>query len=358
LAQCAFLLQDDGTQDEKISVRMLRDAIDSGVNYIDTAYLYHEGESELITGNALADGYRSKTFLATKSPIWLLNNSDDFDRILDEQLKKLKTDHIDLYLLHNIRKEYWRTKVLDFNLFEKAQKAKKAGKVRYIGFSLHDDFNTFKQVTDFYPWDFCQIQLNYMDTAYQAGLGGLRHAAKKGLGVVIMEPLKGGNLANIPASVQAVFDRSANKRTPVEWALSYLWDMPEVSLVLSGMSSPLQTEENIAYAARSRIGCLSADERKIVAAANKEFRNITAIPCTACSYCMPCPHRIAIPYAFTAFNDYHIGNRERAEHYYREVVHRFGKMPCECTTCKECEKLCPQGLKISTLLADVHKLFG
>jgi predicted aldo/keto reductase-like oxidoreductase len=344
--------------DEKAAVHMLRSAIDSGVNYVDTAYLYHEGESEVITGKALGEGYRDKTFLATKSPLWIVEKPEDFDRYLEDQLKKLNTDHIDFYLLHNLRKEYWQTKVLGFNLFERAQEAKKAGKVGYVGFSFHDDFDTFKTVVDYYPWDFCQIQLNYMDIAYQAGLGGLKYAAKKGLGVVIMEPLKGGNLAVVPPAVQEVFDRAENKRTPVGWALDYLWDMPEVSTVLSGMSSQAQAEENIIYAARSRTGCLNTEEKKIIAEAQKAFKKITAIPCTACNYCMPCPNKIAIPYSFTAYNDYHMGNTERAKRYYSDVLWRFGKLPAECTACKECEKLCPQGLKISSLLAEVDKLFS
>jgi predicted aldo/keto reductase-like oxidoreductase len=344
--------------DEKTAIHMLRSAIDSGVNYVDTAYLYHEGESEVITGKALGEGYRDKTFLATKSPLWIVEKPEDFDRYLADQLKKLNTDHIDFYLLHNIRKENWQTKVLNFNLYERALAAKKAGKVSYVGFSFHDDFDTFKTVVDHYPWDFCQIQLNYMDIAYQAGLGGLKYAAKKGLGVVIMEPLKGGNLAVIPPAVQEVFDRAENKRTPVGWALDYLWDMPEVSTVLSGMSSPAQTEENIMYAARSRTGCLNAEEKKIMTEAQNAFKKITAIPCTACNYCMPCPNNIAIPYSFTAYNDYHMGNTERAKRYYSDVLWRFGKLPSECTACSECERLCPQGLKISSLLSDVHKLFA
>jgi predicted aldo/keto reductase-like oxidoreductase len=346
----------DGSVDEREAVRMLHYAMENGVNYLDTAYLYHDGASELAVSKALKGGWRDKTYIATKSPLWLVEKPDDFDRFLTEQLGKLNTDHIDFYLIHNIRKEYWQSRVIEFGLFEKALTAKAAGKINHIGFSFHDDFDTFKTVTDYYPWDFCQIQLNYLDVAYQAGLGGLRYAAKKGLGVVVMEPLKGGNLAAVPPSVLDVFNKAEFKRSPVEWALDYLWNMPEVSFILSGMSSFSQTEENIAYAERAYPGCLNEAEKAVISAAQREFKKITAIACTSCNYCLPCPNKIAIPYSFTAFNDYHMGNTERAKFYYNDIVPRFGKTGADCTACLECEKLCPQGLKISALLRQVDKL--
>jgi predicted aldo/keto reductase-like oxidoreductase len=216
--------------DEPEAIRMIRFAIDQGVNYVDTAYGYHGKMSEIVVGKALQDGYRQKVHLATKLPVWLVEKTEDYDRLLNEQLEKLRTETVDMYLFHSLNHNSWQ-KVVELGLLERALAARADGRIRYIGFSFHDDLNTFKQIIDgFAEWDFCQIQYNYMDIENQAGTEGLRYAAARGLGVVVMEPLLGGKLArNVPA-VDKIWQMAEVKRKPADWALQWLWSQPEVSV--------------------------------------------------------------------------------------------------------------------------------
>ena len=252
-------IHEDKTIDEEKAIAMIRHAIDSGVNYVDTAYPYHQGTSELVVGKALKDGYREKTYLADKLPVWLIEKEEDFDKYLDEQLEKLGTDHIDFYLLHALSRERFEERVKKFNLTKKMEEAKAAGKIRYLGFSFHDSLDVFKEIVDYYHWDFCQIQYNYINTNYQAGTEGLKYAASKGLGVVVMEPLLGGKLANLAEHVAEVVP---DKKSQVEYALDFLWDQPEVSLLLSGMTEPEQVEQNLEYASRSEIAMVTEEDRQ------------------------------------------------------------------------------------------------
>ena len=223
--------------DEHASIRLIRSAIDRGVNYIDTAYPYHNGNSEIVTGKALSDGYRDKVKLATKSPLWFVNSPGDFDKFLNEQLKKLQTDHIDFYLMHGLDKKKWENTVLKLGLLEKAEAAIKDGRIGNLGFSFHDGHASFKPIVDGYNrWEFCQIQYNYMDTENQAGTEGLRYAAGKGLAVIVMEPLLGGRLSIPPPEVRKVFDKYGDKRSPSQWALQWVWSQSEVTSLLSGMT--------------------------------------------------------------------------------------------------------------------------
>lgn len=347
-----FPLNEDGTIDEGRTIAMIRHAIDSGVNYVDTAYPYHQGTSELVVGKALADGYREKTYLADKLPVWLLEKEEDFDKFLDEQLRKLNTDHIDFYLLHALSRERFEEKVKKLNLVKKMEEAKAAGKIRYIGFSFHDTLDVFKEIVDYYDgWDFCQIQYNYINLAEQAGTEGLKYAAGKGLGVVIMEPLLGGKLANLAPHVAEVFPEG---KSQVEYAFDFLWDKPEVSLLLSGMSAEDQVEANLAYADRSHVGMVTEEDREVYGKAKEIFDRMALVGCTKCAYCMPCPFGLNIPELFAAYN-------MTASHGMDKAKAAYGALETKaeaCRACRHCEKVCPQHIKISERMPEVAKAFA
>ena len=339
--------------DEKEAIRLIRHAIDSGVNYVDTAYPYHGRTSETLVGKALADGYREKVYLATKSPVVLIEAEGDFDRILDEQLQKLNTDHVDFYLLHALDKKKWET-VKKFNLLDKMKKARDAGKIRFMGFSFHDDLELFKTIVDsFDQWDFCQIQFNYINTDYQAGLEGLHYAAGKGLGVVIMEPLLGGALA---APSDALKNALSPKKSPVEWALDYLWNQPEVSLLLSGMGEMQQVEDNLTYASRSSVGMLREKEVAMMAHAKEVYDSSILVPCTRCSYCMPCPFGLNIPAIYQAYNATSQSTMERAKTLYATATPEVSAI--DCRKCRRCENVCPQHIPSSELMPKIAEVFG
>ncbi len=336
----------EGKFDEQWSIETLRSAIDRGLTYVDTAYAY--GESERITGMCLQDGYREKVTLATKIPVNKVETEEDFNRILDEELQKLQTDHIDVYLLHALNRERWEH-VLKKDILSMAQRAKAAGKIRHIGFSFHDDLEVFKTILNGYDgWEFCQIQLNYMDVNYQAGMEGLRLAHEKGLAVVIMEPLRGGALVNVPEEVAQLLPKS-----PVESALDFLWDLPEVNVVLSGMSETEQVDQNLAYAERACAGMLTEEERAAMVAAGDKMREFMQIPCTACDYCNICPEEIAIPKIFAIANKLQLdGNWMQAGADYKALE---GHQADKCVSCGACVQACPQHIKIFEELAKVHK---
>ncbi len=340
----------DGSFDEDWSIKALRYAIDHGLSYVDTAYIY--GDSERVTGLCLQDGYREKVTLATKLPVSQMTCEEDFERYLDEQLQRLQTDHIDAYLLHTLNRNLWENKVKKFNILAHAEKARAAGKIRYLGFSFHDSLDTFKEILYGYnKWDFCQIQLNYMDINYQAGLEGLRLAHEAGLAVVIMEPLRGGNLANVPGNIAELLPKS-----PVESALDYLWDRKEVNVVLSGMSELEQVEQNLAYASRAHIGMLTDGERKAIETAGNRIRETISVPCTGCNYCEVCPQNIAISQIFKLYNKRQLdGNYMDAKAAYRALAERNGQ---SCINCGLCAEKCPQQIPVFEKLAEIHKKFG
>ncbi|MGI6669682.1 MAG: aldo/keto reductase [Acetivibrionales bacterium] len=341
---------------EDEAIRMLRHAIDHGVNYIDTAYGYHEKRSETLTGKALKDGYRDKVMLATKSPVWLVEKPEDFDRILDEQLKKLQTEYLDFYLLHSLNLDLWENKVLKFDLIQRAEAAQKAGKFKYLGFSFHDEYDVFVKIVDSYDkWDFCQIQYNYMDIDYQAGTKGLKYAASKGLAVVVMEPLLGGRLANPPKYIEAMLEENGVDRSPVDLALQWLWSQPEVTVVLSGMSTMQQVEENLESAKNSKVGLLSPEVMEIIDRVRNKYRERAVIPCTGCSYCMPCPNDVDIPKNFDIYNNGIIHEDIKGAKVIYNGIFSESKRASECVGCKVCEDKCPQGIEISTWMEKVDK---
>jgi len=349
----------DDRVDVPETVRMIRYAIDHGVNYVDTAYPYHVGESETAVGEALRDGYRERVQLATKLPPWLVRSREDMDKVLAEQLKKLQTDHIDYYLVHALDRNSWPAmKALGVTQFLDAAKAD--GRIRYTGFSFHDDEDVFEQIVDGYAWDFCQIQYNYMDEEYQAGTKGLKYAAAKGLGVVVMEPLRGGSLTKTIPEIERIWAGSGSHKSPAAWALNWLWSHPEVTVVLSGMSRMDQVIENVGIAAEETAGPLSSRELEAVRRVKEAYLNRMKVGCTGCGYCMPCNNGVNIPGCFEQFNIAHMyGTIENARMFYRlSVFLGENGRAAKCIECGECEEKCPQQLPIRERLKDVEALLG
>jgi predicted aldo/keto reductase-like oxidoreductase len=344
--------------DEPLAIRMIRYAIDHGVNYVDTAYPYHSGQSEFLVGKALKDGYREKTRLATKMPTWLVEKYEDFDRYLNEQLEKLDTEYIDFYLLHGLNKDRW-PKIRELGVFEWAEKAKEDGRIRHLGFSFHDDYTVFEGILeDAEHFDFCQIQLNYMDVDYQAGVKGLKLAASKGLAVVIMEPIKGGKLAvTPPVMVKNIWSKSERQRTPAEWALQWVWNQPEVSVVLSGMSEMKHVEENVEYADRSGPGTLKEYEVTLYDEVRQAYNELGFIGCTACRYCMPCPNGVEIPTILGLYNEYYMSgqNDEIKNKYWEQITPETHSS--NCVSCAKCEEQCPQHLPIRKFMGETARMF-
>lgn len=344
-------ISDVKTIDKEKSIEMIRYAIDHGVNYFDTAYVYHGEASESFLAEALGDR-RKDVKIATKLPTWMVKTEDDFDRFLDEQLKRLKTDHIDFYLLHALDRDRVEKTVKPLKLIEKLNRAKAEGKIKHIGFSFHDDINAFKEIVDMNPdWEFCQLQFNYINTYYQAGLEGLEYAYKKGLNVIIMEPLLGGKLANPAPQVREKLDPS---RTPAEWAFDYLWNREEVSITLSGMSLMDNVGDNISYAEKAEINMLSDADLNMLESARAEFEKIALVPCTKCAYCMPCPFGLDIPGTFEIYNRSATQGVIAASEMYAELPVKADK----CRKCKKCESVCPQSIKISQLMEKISADLG
>lgn len=344
--------------DVEASINMLRYAIDHGVNYVDTAFNYVGGMSEKITGMALQDGYREKVILATKSPTFMYREKGDFESLLAKQLERLKTDYIDMYMLHSVNGNAWK-KCKRIEAVESIVKAKEEGLVKYIGFSFHDDYDLFEEILNSADWDFVQIQLNYYDADYQAGLKGMKLAAERGIAVIVMEPLRGGFLVNLPESVQAVFNKSESGRSAVEWSFDWLWNMPEVSCVLSGMGTMEQLTQNIASAEKAEVGMMSEEDLAIVAEAKQALDNISVIPCTGCNYCVEyCPNKIAIPYNINAYNLKFLADDETAKAYYATEPTKFGRDASACDSCASCESICPQHIEISSWLPKIDEELG
>jgi predicted aldo/keto reductase-like oxidoreductase len=341
--------------DEKESSKMLAYAIDHGVNYLDTAYPYHSGQSEIFVGKFLKTGYRDKVKLATKLPTWLVESKSDFDKYLNEQLKKLQTEHIDFYLLHTLNAKRW-PKLMELDVLGWMERAIANGKIGHAGFSFHDDYEAFKLIVDAYDkWTFCQIQYNYMDIEHQAGTRGLRYAASKGLAIVIMEPIRGGRLVDPPQPVQEIWNSAEIKRAPVDWALQWLWDQPEISLVLSGMSAMQQVEENIASANASGISSLTMDELKLIAQVRDKYNELAPIPCTNCEYCLPCPNGVNIPHNFEIYNQMVMYDKlEIAQQAYNIWSPEDGRA-YNCIECQECEEKCPQQISIAEWMSKIDE---
>jgi predicted aldo/keto reductase-like oxidoreductase len=349
----------NGKIDEARTEQQIVAAIEQGVNYFDTAFLYHDGKSEAVLGNILARGYRDKVKLATKLPVYLVNSRKDMDSIFATQLKRLKTDYVDFYLMHSLMSLAAWKRQKQLGVVEFLSQARQAGKIRYIGFSYHGDQNDFKAIIDDYPWDFCQIQYNFLDENYQAGKAGLDYAASQGLGVVVMEPLRGGNLAGrVPVEAQRIWDEADTKRSPAEWGLRWVWNHPEVTVVLSGMGEEAHIEENLRVAGTALPGALQPEEIALVDRVKAVYRKLMKVGCTGCRYCMPCPAGVDIPLCFSLYNSKYLFDRPRQarDNYLIFTSGVNGGNPSYATLCKncgKCEKACPQHLPIRRHLREV-----
>ncbi len=355
----------NGTVDERLSIAMIRSAIDRGVNYVDTAYPYHDGASEVIVGKALSGAWRARAKVATKLPSWLVRSASDFDRLLDTQLQRLRMDSVDFYLLHSLNHDQW-PRLRELGVISWAEKAMANGRFRHLGFSFHDDGDSFRAVLDAYDWSMCQVQYNFMDENNGPGMAGVRYAATKGIAVVVMEPLLGGKLVSPPPAVQEVWSRAARTRSPAARALDWLWDQPGVSTVLSGMSTQEQVDENVALAAGSRIGCLDGQERALYPLARAAYEGLSLIPCTKCGYCMPCSHGVDIPENLAVYNQAMMFGPDSARGQYAwwkkafEVVHIMDHdiRAARCEQCGECVDKCPQSVPVSAWMPVIHRALG
>ena len=348
-------------QDAKIDFEktkeLVRYAVDCGVNYIDTAHPYHSGESERVLGEVLKDGYREKVHLATKLPSWKIQTREDMDFYLEEQMKRLQTDQIDFYLLHSLKKDYWEN-LSSLGVLEFLDDAVADGRIKYTGFSFHDEIDLFFEIIDSYNWDVCQVQYNLVDENYQAGIDGIRYAASQGIGVIVMEPMRGGALVNeVPKEVQEIWDEVPVRRTPAEWALRFLWDKKSISTVLSGMNTFEQFEENLKIADAGLPDSLTDNELDLVREVRRVYHQRMKVLCTECGYCMPCPEGVNIPGNFRYFNSAHMyGDVENARmNYYGLLTEK--ERASNCTQCGECEWICPQMIDIKGTLREVSKTF-
>jgi len=355
--------------DTKMSKDLIRYGIDQGINYVDTAWPYHLGDSEKVLGKALKDGYRERVFLVTKLPMFMVRRAEHFDKYLKSQLKRLQTDHIDAYLFHALGAGSFE-KVKKFGLLDKMEQAKKDGTIGGIGFSFHDTLPVFKEIIDYYSWDLTLVQYNYMDTNIQATTQGIKYAHSKGVAVAVMEPLKGGTLANLSEEGQQIIDSASVKRTTADWALQFVWNMSEVSVVLSGMNSKKMVDANCASADKSEANSFTDQDKIVVESLANTFRNKLAVPCTACGYCMPCPEGVNIPQNFACLNNASLETsrlrRIMAKRAYKKLANSKDKVDKNnpngnsglCIQCNQCVPKCPQQINIPQQLKKVNEKLG
>ncbi|MCR5739299.1 MAG: aldo/keto reductase [Lachnospiraceae bacterium] len=349
-----FPTNSEGKIDRPLAQEMLDKAIAAGVNYIDTAYPYHDGESELFVGEALKKYPRDSYYLATKLPIWFINTIEDVDKYFNEQLEKLQTDHFDFYLMHAMNRGSWR-KMVELGTVKRLEELKAEGKIRFLGFSFHDEYSAFEEIINYRDWDFCQIQLNYMDTEDQAGMKGYKLAEEKGVPLTIMEPVKGGSLAKLSDDIMDIFGELRPGKSAASFALRYVATLPNILTVLSGMSTMDQVDDNLAtftdFAPMTDKEYEAIDRIKEIM--NSRIQN----GCTGCRYCMPCPFGVDIPGNFSVWNRYHMYRNYGVVKWNWDNMVKDGKTAEACKKCGKCEQACPQHLSIredlQKVLADI-----
>ncbi len=335
----------DSIIDEQKAISLIRRAVDGGVTYLDTAYVYLDRTSEIVLGKALQDGYRDRVTIATKMPAEHVHNRAEMEALLDEELKKLQTDHIDFYLMHGINREKWEY-FKSIGAPEFFDDMKKAGKIRYKCFSFHGPYDQFEYIIQDYDWDMVQIQYNFMDVENQAGTKGLELAGRLGIPVVIMEGLLGGRLAKAPDNVQALYDAFPVKRSPVEWAFRWLCNHPEIATVLSGCNEAEQIDDNLRIFDTVEPNIMSAEELKLMDDVRAAYLARTKIGCTGCRYCMPCPNGVNIPGTFSVWNNVSLYGIDPKQDWGFKAMLEKGETPENCVECGACEAACPQHLGI------------
>lgn len=343
-----FPVNADGTINEEISQKLLDHAIENGVTYIDTAYPYHQEKSELFVGKALEKYPRDSYFLATKLPIWEIEKTEDVRKIFEEQLGKLRTNHVDFYLMHALDKERW-DKIKDLKILEEVERLRSEGKIRFIGFSFHDELPIFEEIIKGYNWDFCQIQLNYIDRFIQQGMRGYEIAEELEIPLIIMEPVKGGQLAKLPEELEKEFKTYNSEYSTASWSFRWLGSLPNVKVILSGMTEMNQLEDNLKTF--SNFKSLNNEEMERVEKVTKMYRDRQMNNCTTCGYCMPCPFGVNIPGNFKIWNKAHVyEDIETAKKDYEKLEDGRAEM---CKACGACEPQCPQKI---TIIEDLKKV--
>ncbi len=342
---------------------LIKEAYDQGVNYYDTAYIYHEGKSEVVLGRILKElGIREKVYIADKMPMWMVKEEADLERFFNEQLERLGTDYIDFYLLHALSDKTWelskKLKAMQF-----LETKKREGKIKHIGFSFHHEYETFQAIIDEYAgWEFCQIQFNYLDENYQAGVKGLEYAAKHEIAAIAMEPLRGGLLANVPKPIIDIFATAEKPRMPFEWGLRFVWNNQNIITALSGMGAMDQVIGNCAIASSGKANSLPSSQLKVLETACEWFKGAMKIPCTGCSYCIPCPTKVSIPVIFREYNRLAMNGILESGKDSAGLVHSAeytrlktkGLSADKCVSCGKCVTHCPQNIAIPEELAKIH----
>ena len=348
--------------DEERATRLIHAAFDGGVNYIDTAVPYHMGTSEAFVGRVLTGKYKTQVKVATKLPPWTTRSRTDMDATLRAQCARLQTPSIDYYLLHSLNRENW-DRLLSLGVMDFLDDAEASGRIRNAGFSFHGDPETFREIVDARDWTFCQVQYNILDEAHQAGTAGLRYAARKDLAVIVMEPLRGGMLADtVPPAAQACYDAAPVRRTPADHALRWVMDHPEVTVVLSGMSEEQQVAENLQTAREALPGALTPDDVAMTARARDAWRQAMRVPCTGCGYCMPCPYGVNIPECFNLWNNHSLREHRRGAktEYTVRLGGGLGDAPGNaglCQNCGRCVTRCPQQIPIPDALREMQEVY-
>jgi len=338
----------NGKIDEELGFKLVDQAYNNGINYFDMAMPYIDGQNESFMGRALKRYKRDTFYIATKLSLWMFNTKEEIEQVIDKQLKNLQTDYIDCYIMHALNKEKFE-KIKRLGVMDIVESWRKQGKIKYIGFSFHDEYDVYKEILDFYDWDFCQLQLNYMDQDSQQGIKGYHDAFNKGIPVIVMEPVKGGDLANFNDKVSSIFYDYNKHASLSSWAFRWVGSLEGVKLILSGMNTTEQLKDNLNTF--NNFKSLNNKEHDLISKVRAELKNIVEVGCTRCEYCLPCPYGVNIPGNFKIFNSYAMYKNEgSAKFQFKELKDNKADASI-CVSCGECLSKCPQSIQIPTQLA-------